>query len=74
VGRQDRHGRTGTGDEARQLRRIDADLAKGGMCVLEIRGLADNREREVERLKTELERENDKVAKAEIARIKLGQV
>jgi hypothetical protein len=44
------------------------------MCVLEIRGLADNREREVERLKTELERENDKVAKAEIARIKLGQV
>ena len=44
------------------------------MCVLEIRGLADNREREVERLKTELELENDQVAKAEIARIKQGQV
>ena len=56
------------------LRRIDADLAKGGMCVLEIRGLADDREREVERLKTELELENDQVAKAEIARIKQRQV
>ncbi len=31
-------------------------------------------QREVERLSAELERENEKVAKAEIARIKLGHV
>jgi len=52
------------------------DLAKGGMSVLEIRRLADDREREIERLKAELEREREAlaVAKAEIARSKLGQV
>ena len=52
------------------------DLAKGGMSVLEIRRLADERDKDIERLKAELEREREAlaVAKAEIARSKLGQV
>jgi hypothetical protein len=52
------------------------DLAKGGRSVLEIRKMADDQEREIERLKAELEREREAlaVAKAEIARSKLGQV
>jgi hypothetical protein len=52
------------------------DLSKGGMSVLEIRKVADEKQKEIERLRGELERERETVAiaKAEIARNMLGQV
>lgn len=52
------------------------DLAKGGTSFLEVRRLAEERKTEIDRLKTELEREREAVAiaKAEVARSMLGAV
>jgi len=52
------------------------DLAKGGTSFLEVRRVADEKQKEIERLQAQLERERETVgvAKAEIARNLLGQV
>lgn len=52
------------------------DLSKGGMSVLQFRKAADEKQKEIGRLKGELERERESVAiaQAEIARNMLGQV
>jgi hypothetical protein len=52
------------------------DLAKGGMSFLEMRRLAEARQKQIESLRVELEREREAlaVAKAEIARSMLDKV